>query len=135
MRLRAQANERWQKIARQFFAFTAPPANKLLEPAQIVMLREALGQEGWEEAVADFAVNTEDEIGRVRKTAATPVEVSLAAHSLKGVALNMGAHRLALLAAQIEKAAPAQASALAKELEDTLDATITAMRALSTEAG
>jgi len=109
----------------------APPAwqsEPLLDRGHTGSLRQAVGDEAWDQVVDTFARTARQTVAAIRNAADTGgVPLSRLAHTLKGTAANVGALRLSRLAALLEKdqtavARTRDAATLDQVLDDTLKA-------------
>ncbi|WP_448204578.1 PAS domain S-box protein [Azospirillum sp. sgz302134] len=104
----------------------ATPAGDLIDRAQMDSVVEALGPKGWREAAEQFERIAAEQMRSIADALAGGEDPGRAAHTLKGLAWNVGAKRLGDLARAIEKAEPAEALTLMNELGRAMEDTVAA---------
>jgi PAS domain S-box-containing protein len=115
-------------------ASPAPDGDGLLDRDQIDAMVEAIGPEGWQEAIQGFDAAALMEIGLVLAALEGEQDYRRAAHSLKGIAWNVGAVKLGNLALAIERAETREeAGKLARDLGGVLKVTVAALGMAETD--
>ena len=99
-------------------------ADGLLDRDQMDSVRDALGPEDWGRALDGFVRSAGDHVRQIADALEAGEGFQRPAHTLKGLAWNVGAKRLGDLALAVEKASPDDARALVPELRRTLAATV-----------
>ncbi len=102
----------------------AGAADNLLDRDQVDSVRDALGPEDWGRALDGFVRTAGEHVEQIADALEAGEECRRAAHTLKGLAWNVGAKRLGDLAMAVETASPEEARALVPDLRRTLAATI-----------
>ncbi|WP_448204716.1 ATP-binding protein [Azospirillum sp. sgz302134] len=102
------------------------PAQDLIDTEQMQALVDALGAEGWQETLAAFSDSARNYIEQLGACLAAGEEHKRAAHTLKGLAWNVGAKRLGDQALALEDAPPGEAAGLAAALDGILGETLEA---------
>ncbi|SMH47917.1 PAS domain S-box protein [Azospirillum agricola] len=116
----------------------APPGpESLIDREQSESIAGVLGPEGWREAIDGLAASARKQIVTLHRALdGGEVEHRRVAHSLKGMAWNVGAKRLGAVAAEIEKAACLEeARPLVAGLEDLLARTLDALEGTAPVTG
>jgi len=108
-------------------AQAAAPAGALLDREQIAELTNSLAPDAWERLIAATAKGIELEIGRIEAALDAGESPARPAHTLKGVAWNVGAAQLGNIARRLETAPPDEARALSSELRAVARATLVAL--------
>lgn len=113
---------------------SSPPAAatslNLLDMEQVTMMREAL-PEDWPEIIEQFRLASEKQIEELQQALLTERPYKTYAHTLKGVALNVGAAKLAAMALTIEQDDAAAARRSVENLTATLRATVDALEQIA----
>ncbi|MBP2292925.1 PAS domain S-box protein [Azospirillum rugosum] len=109
----------------------AETADGLLDREQVDSIRDALGPEDWGRALDGFVRTAGDHVGQIAAALEAGDGFQRVAHTLKGLAWNVGAKRLGDLALAVETATPDEARALVPELRRTLAATVESLTAAS----
>ena len=116
------------KASAQPASAAAPaPAIALLDRDQIAELTGSLPPDAWERLMASTAKAVEQEIGRIAAALDAGESAARPAHTLKGVAWNVGAAQLGNIARQLETAQPDEARRLLGELRAVAAETLTAL--------
>ncbi len=106
------------------------PANGLLDHDQANSIVDALGLDDWRDAISGFARTADEQVRLIADALETGAEHQRPAHTLKGLAWNVGAKQLGDLALAIERAAPDEARGLAAGLNRVLADTVAAFKAM-----
>ncbi|CCE03329.1 Hpt domain-containing protein [Bradyrhizobium sp. STM 3809] len=113
---------------------TVAESDPLLDPDQIELLRDALGEEELVRMLSQLPAAAEDALQRIREclAAADLAETRKSAHVLKGFSSSLGAARLSTIACEIELdlATLAEVEARMPVLAETIEATIAAVAAM-----
>lgn len=99
----------------------------LLDRKQIDLLLEVLTAEDWQMSLASFAESGRQTIDTLIVQARAGEAHHRAAHTLKGMALNLGAAALGRLAKELEHAPPDLVLLHAERLKDVLERSLTLM--------
>ncbi|MCW2248169.1 signal transduction histidine kinase/HPt (histidine-containing phosphotransfer) domain-containing protein/ActR/RegA family two-component response regulator [Azospirillum fermentarium] len=102
----------------------------LLDRDQAETMCMVIGPDGWQDTVAAFAEQARVEIAAILSALAAGEPHRRPAHALKGMAINIGAQRLAVTARMIEESGPRDGAALAGGLDAVLSRTLEALRVL-----
>jgi HPt (histidine-containing phosphotransfer) domain-containing protein len=108
----------------------APAGHDLLDTAQVGVLREVFSDADWHDMIDSFRAAAAAEIDRLHAALRQRAPHAVAAHTIKGLALNMGAGHLANRAGRIEAAPAQEAAGIIAGLHEDLAATISAMLAV-----
>jgi len=100
-----------------------------VDQEQVELMASALGPEDWQATIGDFAHSATREIAAIHQALAQGESPRQPAHTLKGVAWNIGAQRLGDLAYGVEQAEAAIAAIVAAQLEAALAETLPRLRA------
>jgi signal transduction histidine kinase/CheY-like chemotaxis protein/HPt (histidine-containing phosphotransfer) domain-containing protein len=105
------------------------PPETLLDAAQVAELTGSLSAESWERIVASFAEAADAEIDHIVDAIDRHESPARAAHTLKGLAWNMGAQLLGNLAKEIETAERADLQRIAGDLRPLRERSVAALTA------
>lgn len=100
----------------------------LLDAEQAQAVADALGADDWRACLDSFAESAARQIIEARAAVADGKPQRTAAHALKGIAVNVGAARLADVARRAEKSPPDEAAILLESATDLLLRSLIALR-------
>jgi HPt (histidine-containing phosphotransfer) domain-containing protein len=96
---------------------------------QTETLVTVLGPDDWRECIDAFAESAQKQIEAAAAVVAEGGSPKTPAHTLKGMAVNVGARRLADVARRLEKCPPEEAGGFIALLPELLDRSVKALRA------
>ena len=109
-------------------------ADTLLDREQIVALLEVLSPEDWRASLAGFAESGRQAITTMLAQAGAGESHRRSAHTLKGMALNLGATALGRLARELEQAPAETVLGQAEGISSLFDRSLAAMQAMALPA-
>ena len=106
------------------------PEDDLLDRDQAETMCMVMSAGEWPGIVADFATQARAEISAIRAALDAGGPHRRPAHALKGMAINIGARRLAVTARRIEESSPEDGAGPVRGLDALLDRTVAALLVL-----